>query len=55
MAKITVSMVEEILYLIGGRENVTLCGNCMTRLRLKLKDRQLIALDALKKHLAFWG
>ncbi|MCW2479891.1 PTS transporter subunit EIIB, partial [Candidatus Symbiopectobacterium sp. NZEC135] len=49
MAKITLSMVEEILYLIGGRENVILCGNCMTRLRLTLKDRQLIALDALKK------
>ncbi|MCW2474974.1 PTS N-acetylmuramic acid transporter subunit IIBC [Candidatus Symbiopectobacterium sp. NZEC151] len=49
MAKITVSMVEEILHLIGGRENIILCGNCMTRLRLTLKDRQLIALDALKK------
>ena len=49
MAKITLSMVEEILYLIGGRENVILCGNCMTRLRLTLKDRQLIALDALKE------
>lgn len=49
MAKITVSMVEQILQLVGGAENIILCGNCMTRLRLTLKDRQLIQLEALKK------
>ncbi|MFC0226734.1 PTS N-acetylmuramic acid transporter subunit IIBC [Serratia aquatilis] len=49
MAKITVSMIEQILLLIGGSNNVILCGNCMTRLRLTLKDRQSIQIDTIKK------
>ncbi|HGM5492455.1 TPA: PTS N-acetylmuramic acid transporter subunit IIBC [Serratia fonticola] len=49
MAKITVSMIEQILLLVGGGKNIIICGNCMTRLRLTLKDRQQIQLDELKK------
>lgn len=49
MAKITGSMIEQILFLIGGSKNIILCGNCMTRLRLTLKNRQLIQHEDLKK------
>ncbi|WP_431223544.1 PTS N-acetylmuramic acid transporter subunit IIBC [Serratia sp. L9] len=49
MAKITVPMIEQILLFTGGSKNIIICGNCMTRLRLTLKDRQLIQQDALKK------
>ncbi len=49
MAKITVSMIEQVLQLTGGSENIIICGNCMTRLRLTLRDREQIQLDNLKK------
>lgn len=49
MAKITGSMIESILRLTGGSNNITLCGNCMTRLRLTLKNRDLVQNDELKK------
>lgn len=49
MAKITVPMIEQILLLVGGSKNIIICGNCMTRLRLTLKDRQQIRVDELKK------
>lgn len=49
MAKITVSMIEQILHLTGGSKNIVICGNCMTRLRLTLKDREQIQLEELKK------
>ncbi|WP_375540722.1 PTS transporter subunit EIIB [Serratia silvae] len=34
-------MIEQILLLVGGSKNIIICGNCMTRLRLTLKDRHL--------------
>ncbi|CNI45999.1 PTS system N-acetylmuramic acid transporter subunit IIBC [Yersinia rohdei] len=49
MAKITGATIEQILLCIGGSQNITVCGNCMTRLRLTLRDRQLIQHDNLKK------
>lgn len=49
MAKITGSMIENILRLTGGSNNISLCGNCMTRLRLTLKNRDLVQTDELKK------
>lgn len=49
MAKITGSMIEQILRLTGGGDNILVCGNCMTRLRLTLRDRQRINLDELRK------
>lgn len=49
MAKITASTIEQILMLSGGAQNIILCGNCMTRLRLTLKDRQRVRHEELKK------
>ncbi|WP_318435903.1 PTS N-acetylmuramic acid transporter subunit IIBC [Photobacterium leiognathi] len=49
MAKITASMMQEILTAIGGNENVIKCGNCMTRLRLTLKDDSLADRDSIKR------
>ncbi|WP_305812395.1 PTS N-acetylmuramic acid transporter subunit IIBC [Photobacterium leiognathi] len=49
MAKITASMMQEILTAIGGNENVIKCGNCMTRLRLTLRDDSLADRDSIKR------
>lgn len=38
MAKISQTMIAQILAAVGGSVNVTKCGNCMTRLRLTLAD-----------------
>ena len=39
----------DVLPLVGGAENVTIATNCMTRLRLTLKDNSKADLDGLKK------
>ncbi|RJL52904.1 PTS N-acetylmuramic acid transporter subunit IIBC [Pectobacterium carotovorum] len=49
MTKITGSTIEQILRLTGGSGNILVCGNCMTRLRLTLKDRERVQYEALKK------
>ncbi|MUK38868.1 PTS N-acetylmuramic acid transporter subunit IIBC [Aliivibrio fischeri] len=49
MAKITTSMIQEILTAIGGKSNVIKCGNCMTRLRLTLHDDNLADRDTIKR------
>jgi len=41
-------MVEQLLRLAGGKANISVCGNCMTRLRLTLVDRDIIDIDQLK-------
>ena len=41
MAKITQQMMKEILSAIGGTTNIGWCGNCMTRLRITLKNDEL--------------
>ncbi|QFH71562.1 PTS N-acetylmuramic acid transporter subunit IIBC [Enterobacter sp. E76] len=38
MAKITSEMIARITDAVGGGANVAQCGNCMTRLRLTLRD-----------------
>ncbi|MCY8144082.1 PTS transporter subunit EIIC [Bacillus haynesii] len=43
------SIVAGILKHIGGRENVVICENCITRLRLKLKDTSLADEAQLKQ------
>ena len=48
MAKITPSMIEQLLRLTGGKANIRVCGNCMTRLRLTLADRDTADIAALK-------
>lgn len=42
-------LVENILERVGTRENVTSATNCMTRLRIKVKDDQKIDAEALKQ------
>ncbi|SMY16220.1 PTS N-acetylmuramic acid transporter subunit IIBC [Photobacterium aquimaris] len=49
MAKITASMMQQILEAIGGKANVIKCGNCMTRLRLTLQDDSLADRDSIKR------
>ncbi|MBD2792063.1 PTS N-acetylmuramic acid transporter subunit IIBC [Xenorhabdus sp. 42] len=49
MAKISQEMLVEMLSAIGGANNVTHCGNCMTRLRLTLADHLLVDQAKLKK------
>ncbi|MCG8710750.1 PTS N-acetylmuramic acid transporter subunit IIBC [Brenneria sp. 4F2] len=49
MAKIDEAMIGQIVDHVGGGGNITLCGNCMTRLRLTLADRALVELVALKR------
>ncbi|MGL4676059.1 MAG: PTS transporter subunit EIIC [Brevinema sp.] len=41
-------LAEGIVTLSGGKENITSAVNCMTRVRLRLKDRDRVDLDALK-------
>ncbi|EHH0749431.1 TPA: PTS N-acetylmuramic acid transporter subunit IIBC [Vibrio vulnificus] len=38
MAKITQTMISQLLAAVGGSSNVSKCGNCMTRLRLTLTN-----------------
>ncbi|EJE8548476.1 PTS N-acetylmuramic acid transporter subunit IIBC [Vibrio vulnificus] len=38
MAKITQTMISQLLVAVGGSSNVSKCGNCMTRLRLTLAN-----------------
>ncbi|NHX33597.1 PTS transporter subunit EIIB, partial [Escherichia coli] len=49
MAKITIEMIQQVLQHVGGRRNIKLAGNCMTRLRLTLNDDQLVDKAALKQ------
>ncbi|EMT6576234.1 MULTISPECIES: PTS N-acetylmuramic acid transporter subunit IIBC [Providencia] len=49
MAKITIEMIQQILQHVGGRRNIKLAGNCMTRLRLTLNNDQLVDKAALKQ------
>ena len=39
----------KILELVGGKSNVVSAVNCMTRLRIQLKDSSLAQIDELKK------
>lgn len=39
----------KILELVGGKENVVTAANCMTRLRIQLKDSSLANIEALKQ------
>ncbi|ENM5739037.1 PTS N-acetylmuramic acid transporter subunit IIBC [Vibrio mimicus] len=49
MAKITQTMMAQVLSLVGGSGNVAKCGNCMTRLRLTLNNSALADHAALKQ------
>ena len=42
-------LAEQILELVGGKENVSGLVHCATRLRFNLKDESKAQTDALKK------
>ena len=42
-------IVNDLLPLVGGKENVTSAFHCMTRLRLNVKDKDLVQADEIKK------
>ena len=43
------ALAKDILANVGGKENVTNCFHCITRLRLNLKNMDLADIDAIKK------
>ncbi|MCU8824761.1 PTS N-acetylmuramic acid transporter subunit IIBC, partial [Klebsiella quasipneumoniae] len=49
MAKITKEMIARILSHVGGAANVAQAGNCMTRLRLTLRDEGLADTTAIRQ------
>ncbi len=49
MAKITREMIASITQAVGGSGNVLQCGNCMTRLRLTLRDDSLADATAIRQ------
>lgn len=53
MAKITDATITQILANVGGNNNITLCGHCMTRLRLTLVNESRVNHAELKKNR--WG
>ncbi|CAH1540092.1 N-acetylmuramic acid-specific PTS enzyme IICB component/anhydro-N-acetylmuramic acid transporter [Vibrio jasicida] len=49
MAKITSNTVSQLLAAVGGSNNVSKCGNCMTRLRLSLTNNSLADQSVIKQ------
>ncbi len=49
MAKITQTMISQILSAVGGSSNVSKCGNCMTRLRLTLANNTMAEQATIKQ------
>ncbi|WP_413701375.1 PTS transporter subunit EIIB [Psychromonas sp. KJ10-10] len=41
-------IVQEVISAVGGTENINHCTNCLTRLRLLLKDESLVATKQVK-------
>ncbi|APG16387.1 PTS N-acetylmuramic acid transporter subunit IIBC [Kosakonia radicincitans] len=48
MAKISEHLIATIIEKVGGKENINTCGNCMTRLRLTLRDDSRVETESLK-------
>ncbi|MEA4875858.1 MAG: PTS transporter subunit EIIC [Anaerorhabdus sp.] len=42
-------IASKILLLIGGKENISYCTHCVTRLRITTKDKSLIKVDEINK------
>ncbi|EHY1012866.1 PTS N-acetylmuramic acid transporter subunit IIBC [Vibrio vulnificus] len=49
MAKITQTMISQLLAAVGGSSNVSKCGNCMTRLRLTLANNDVADQAVIKQ------
>lgn len=42
-------VAKDIFNFVGSEENIILVGNCMTRLRLKLKDRKKVNISDFRR------
>lgn len=42
-------MAKKIIELVGGKENITSCIHCMTRLRFTVKDQSLVKVEEVQK------
>ena len=42
-------LASQILELVGGKENISACTHCITRLRLTIKDMNLVKEEEIKK------
>ncbi|MGL6120183.1 MAG: glucose PTS transporter subunit EIIB, partial [Fusobacteriaceae bacterium] len=42
-------MAERLLPLLGGKDNIVIVDNCITRLRLEVKDNSLVQDSEIKK------
>lgn len=42
-------LADDVIRLVGGKENITFLTHCITRLRFNVKDRGLVDLEGLKK------
>ncbi len=47
--------IQEVLDAIGGAENISKCTNCMTRLRLTLKEDENVNRDKVKSIQGVFG
>ncbi|MBF4695533.1 PTS transporter subunit EIIC [Fusibacter ferrireducens] len=43
------ALASKVLVLVGGKDNISFLGHCMTRLRLELKDKSIVNLDEIKR------
>ncbi|SDC35742.1 PTS system IIB component, Glc family /PTS system IIC component, Glc family [Pelagirhabdus alkalitolerans] len=48
MANQNEQLLDKIVELVGGKDNIRSATNCMTRLRIRIKDHDLIEIDKLK-------
>lgn len=48
-------IVEQIIALVGGEDNIKTASHCFTRLRFRLNDRKLVQDEDLKKLATVYG
>lgn len=42
-------MAQQIIQLVGGKENISYCAHCATRLRLNINNKDIVSLEDIKK------
>ena len=52
MSKVKQTDIDQLIVLVGGRENIATVSHCITRLRLSVKDMSLVNVQALKDNRA---
>ena len=48
-------MIDEIVRLVGGTENINTAMHCSTRIRFTLKEEKKADVNALETSRVFWG